>query len=131
VTKSGDDESTRIAAQMQRSLRDRAEIGGLSHDETTLVYSDAATLAGVIRSRKIAIVYFTPGLRGEIPAIASALSGINVLSVAAQADYVPKGAVLGFDLVSGKPKLAVNLPQAKRQDVAFRAEVLKLMRVYE
>ena len=131
VTKPGDDESTRIAAQMERSLRDRAEIGGLAHDETTVTYSDSAALAQVVRSRKIAIVYLTPGLRDEVGAIAKALAGVNVLSVGAHADYVPKGAVLGFDLVSGKPKLTVNLPQAKRQDVAFRAEVLKLMRVYE
>jgi hypothetical protein len=47
------------------------------------------------------------------------------------ADYVPAGIVLGFDLVSGRPKLVVNLSQARRQHVDFRAEVLKLMKVYE
>ena len=46
-------------------------------------------------------------------------------------DYVPGGIVLGFDVVSGRPKLLVHLTQAKRQNVALRAEALKLMRVFE
>jgi hypothetical protein len=44
---------------------------------------------------------------------------------------VPAGIVLGFDVVSGRPKLLVNLTQAKRQNVSLRAEALKLMKVYE
>ena len=44
---------------------------------------------------------------------------------------VPKGIVLSFDLVSGKPKIVVHLGQAKRQDVQFKAELLKLARVIE
>ena len=47
------------------------------------------------------------------------------------APHVPKGAVLGFDLVSGKPKLLVHLTQAKKQNAAFKAEALKLMKVFE
>jgi hypothetical protein len=39
--------------------------------------------------------------------------------------------VLGFDLVSGRPKLLVNLTQAKKQKVDLAAEILKLMKVYE
>jgi hypothetical protein len=66
-----------------------------------------------------------------IEGIRDALSGISVLSVGAVADYALRGAVLGFDLVSGKPKIVCNLTQAKKQDVAFKAEVLKLMRVIE
>ena len=37
----------------------------------------------------------------------------------------------GVDLVSGKPKIVIELAQAKRQDVAFKAELLKLARVIE
>jgi hypothetical protein len=33
--------------------------------------------------------------------------------------------------VSGRTKLVINLGQAKKQKVAFRAEVLKLMRIVE
>ena len=46
-------------------------------------------------------------------------------------DYVKEGIVLGFDVVSGRPKLLFNLPQARLQKVALTATVLKLMTVYE
>lgn len=131
VTRPGDADSARIAAQMELALKGRSDIGGLPHDEATAAYAGASTLGQTVRMRRISIVYLTPGLRDEIGAIARALEGVSVLSVASAAEYVPKGVVLGFDLVSGKPKLTVNLTQAKKQDVAFRAEVLKLMRVYE
>ena len=36
-----------------------------------------------------------------------------------------------FDLVSGRSKLLVNLTQARRQNIEFRAEILKLTKVYE
>jgi hypothetical protein len=131
VTKPGDADSTSVAAHMDRSLRAISEIGGLPHDETTTAYESPEALAKTIRSSRISIVYLTPGFRDDAEAIARALTGVNVLSVGALADYVPKGVVLGFDLVSGKPKMVIHLAQARRQEVAFRAEVLKLAKVLE
>ncbi|MFO0679471.1 MAG: YfiR family protein [Polyangiaceae bacterium] len=131
VTKSGDPDSTRAATHMQSALGALNQVGGLPHDEATVPFTSAAALAQVCRDRRIAIVYLTAGFGADIDAIRAALDGVSVLSIAAIADYVPKGVVLGFDLVSGKPKLLVQLAQAKRQDVAFKAEVLKLMKVYE
>jgi hypothetical protein len=53
------------------------------------------------------------------------------LTVAPDQELVRHGVVLGFELVSGKPKLFLNLPQANRQNVALSAEVMKLMTVYQ
>jgi hypothetical protein len=131
VTRSGDADSERTANQLTAALRDVKDIGGLPHDEATLAFSGAQALADAVRARRASIVYLTPGLTSEIEGIRDALSGISVLSVGAVADYALRGAVLGFDLVSGKPKIVCNLTQAKKQDVAFKAEVLKLMRVIE
>jgi len=39
--------------------------------------------------------------------------------------------VLGFELVSSKPRLLVHLSQARKQNVDFRAEVLKLVQIYQ
>jgi hypothetical protein len=131
LTRPGDAESVRTAAHMETALRGINDIGGLPHDETTIAYPGAKSLADTIRLRHYAIVYVGPALGGEIDAIRDALSGVSVLTVAATFEYVPRGVVLGFDVVSGKPKLVVNLAQAKRQEVVFKAEVLKLMRVIE
>jgi hypothetical protein len=127
----GDSDSKLTATDMKSALGSLPAVGGLSHDEEITSYVDAPTLAETCRARHIAIVYLTPGFSGEIPAIRDAVGSIKLLTVASLADYVPAGIVLGFDLVSGRPKLVVNLSQARRQHVDFRAEVLKLMRVYE
>jgi hypothetical protein len=131
LTRPGDAESVRTAAHMEAALQGIKDIGGVPHDEATIPYAGAKALADAIKARHVAIVYVAPALGGEIDAIKDALAGVSVLTVAAVADYVPRGIVLGFDVVSGKPKLVVNLGQAKKQDVVFKAEVLKLMRVIE
>ena len=127
----GDSDSRRAAADMRSALGSVPSVGGLSHDEEVASYVDAPTLGETCRARNIAIVYLTPGFSGEIPAIRDAVGSQKLLTVGSLADYVPAGIVLGFDLVSGRPKLVVNLSQARRQHVDVRAEVLKLMRVYE
>lgn len=126
-----DDGANRFAKSMESALGGVDRIGGLPHDETTTPYKDAKSLAETCKTKKIAIVYIAPGLSDEVAQIKTALDGVSVLSVAAVASEVPKGIVLGFDLVSGKPKIVVHLGQAKRQDVAFRAELLKLAKVHE
>lgn len=124
-------DSNRFAKNMESALGGVDKIGGLPHDETTAPFGGAKALAETCRSKHIAIVYFAPGLAEEVAGIRAALDGVNVLSVAADAAEVPKGIVLGFDLVSGKPKIVVHLGQAKRQDVSFKAELLKLAKVHE
>jgi hypothetical protein len=131
VVKPKDDAGSRFAKNMASALGGVADIGGLPHDETTVTYTGAPALADVCRSKHVAILYLAPGLGDEVPAIKAALEGVSVLSVAAVANEVPKGVVLGFDLVSGKPKIVVHLGQARRQDVSFRADLLKLARVLE
>jgi hypothetical protein len=116
---------------MAAALGRFSQISGLPHDETIVAYPGAADLARICHDRRIAIVYFGPGFRDDVGAIRTALSNVAVLSVAAIPDYVRDGIVLGFDVVSGRPKLLLNLPQAKQQKVALAASVLKLMTVFE
>lgn len=130
--KPSDDDSARLGAAMQKSLAGLATIAGLPHEEVALVAGDAGSIAAAAKARRAAIVYVSSGYSDEdAVAIARAFDGVDVLTVASVARYVPKGVVLGFDLVSGKPKLLVHLGQARRQNVAFGAEILKLMQVYE
>lgn len=126
----GDAESNRSALEMKGALARLPTVGSLAHEEQLVTFSNAVALADVVRSRKAAIVYFGPGFGKQISAIRSAFSTLNVLTIGAVADYVPAGIVLGFDIVSGKPKLLVNIAQAKKQQVSLPASVLKLMKVY-
>ncbi len=131
LSKPGNPDSARASAQMQTELGRIGQIGGRPHDEAIIAYSGGPALADACRAQHAAILFVTPGLADDIDTIRGALDGVDVLSASAVAEYVPKGVVLGFDLVSSKPKLLVNLTQAKKQRVDLAAEVLKLMRVYE
>jgi hypothetical protein len=132
LVKAGSEESTRVAATAAKALADEDTIAGLPHEQTTLSFAGATSLVQVCRARRVAIVYLATGFTDEdISALASALDGVDVLTASAVASAVPKGIVLGFDLVSGKPKLLVHLGQARKQNVKLGAEVLKLVKVYE
>lgn len=132
VLKEGNSESRQAATQLKRALADEKMIAGRPHRFEEVTYQDSFSLAKEIQRSEAHIVYLTPGFsNSEIRAIAQAFASIPVLSVGALASYVPAGAVLGIDLVSGKPKLVVNLPQAKKQEVKFDAGLLKLARVIE
>ena len=125
-----DSQSAHDAASLTSALKDTAKIGNLPHEEVNLTYSGAAALAAQVRARRATIVYFGSGFAEQIPAIRSEFSSLNVLTFGAVSDYVPAGIVLGVDLVSGRPKLSINLTQAQKQKVSFPAAVLNLMKVY-
>lgn len=131
VVKPGNASSAYVASQMEASLARIDEIAGLPHDEAVVAYPGAVELATLCRSRHAAIVFFGPGFGKDVEAIRAALTDVDILSATAVVDDVPKGIVLGFDVVSGRPKLLVHLTQARRQNVALRAEALKLMKVFE
>lgn len=131
LVKSGDPESSRAAAEMKSALSSIPAIGPLPHDEELAVFTDAPALVDLCRARKAAILYLAPGFSDQVDRLRESIGGLDLLSVGSLAEYVPNGIVLGFDIVSGRSKLLVNLTQARRQHIEFRAEILKLTKVYE
>jgi YfiR/HmsC-like len=131
VARASDSSSTRAAAQMQAAFQGLTDIGGLPHEEFIVPWQDGQSLTEACVRRKASIVFLAPALAGDIDAIVDCLKNLHVLTVAGTLTYVDRGAVLGFDLVSGKPKIVINLPMAKKQGLAFRASLLKLARVIE
>lgn len=130
VVRPGNARSNLSAAVLKSELAKIDRIGGLPHREFVAPFESPAALAARVRSEGAAIVYVTPGLEEHAPELRKALTGVDVLSVSAVSSAVAEGIVLGFELVSGKPKLLHNLTQAKLQKVSFKADVLKLMKVY-
>jgi hypothetical protein len=131
LTNGRDPESARFATRMQVALQAVAQIGGFPHDDRIAAFAGPIDLAQQCRARRIGVVFVGPGLGEQVGDIRDALDGLDVLSVAAVPEYVPQGVVLGFDVISGKPKLLVHLTRARRQHVELTADVLKLMRVFE
>lgn len=125
-----DSESAAAAQELKTALSRVPSVGDRPHDEQIVTFSNASALSELVKGRKSAIVYLAPGFDKELPAIRNAFSNVSVLTVGATPSYVEGGIVLGFDLVSGRPKLLVNLSQAKKQSIDFPASVLRLMKVF-
>jgi hypothetical protein len=130
VELAGNTESMSAALEMKAALARIPKVGDLPHEERIVAFGGAPALAELLHTQKAAIVYFGPGFDEQIPAIREALSSANVLSVGAVPGYVPAGIVVGFDLVSGRPKLLVHIAQARKQNVSFPGSVLSLMKVH-
>lgn len=82
------------------------------------------------RSEGANVVFLSPGMAGETLAIAKSLTGSGIMSFAAVEPYVPGGIVLGVAIIDGKPRISINLAQAKAQIIEFPASILKLAKVY-
>lgn len=130
VTRPGDADSERSAAQLAASLGRVARIADLPHRETVVGYAGGSELAARCKQLRAAIVHVSPQLAPVGDAIRTALDGVNVLTVAPSVELVRRAVVLGFDLVSSKPKLFFNAGLAKRQGIVLASEVLKLMTVF-
>jgi YfiR/HmsC-like len=131
LVRNGSVESQHFGSELKAAFGRMGTIAGLPHEEAFITWTNAAAFAEEVRRRQLFAVYLTPGLRGEVGAIARALEGAPVISVAALDSYVPGGAILGFELVSGRPRMVLNLAQTRKQGVAFRAQVMKLMRIVD
>jgi YfiR/HmsC-like len=131
LLKPGSAESTRFGVGLKAAFEGMSTIAGLPHDEVVLQWSNGNNLIDQARHYKLFSIYVTPGFDSEVPVIARALQGMQLVTVAASDDYVARGIVLGFELISGHPKMVFNLSQAKRQSVVFSSTVMKLMRVVE
>jgi hypothetical protein len=126
VEKPGDNDSVDVGTHFASALASIHKVGGTSVQVDVLAFTTAASLAERCRAQRISLVYLSTSLEADVAAIATALSGVDVMTVGATAAYAIKGTVVGFDLEEGKPKIVLNLARAKAQNVSFRAELLKL-----
>jgi hypothetical protein len=131
VGKPKDPTSMPFIRQMRQALGDIDTFGSYPHDEQIVEFASATALAERCRAERISIVYLGPGLHEDIDAIRNALEPLSILTVSASPEEVLRGVILGFDLVQGKPKLVIHLPQARKQHVNMQSDLLKLMRIVD
>lgn len=131
ITNSSDPDSVRAGSLLQAAFGAVDTISGLPHEEFVLPYKGGPALVEACIQRKAAIVFVSTGLNNAIEPMVKALETLGVLTIAGSLPYVQDGIVLGFDLVSGRPKVVINLPRARKQGLEFRAELLRLARVIQ
>jgi hypothetical protein len=124
-------DSERVSRQMMAALAAVPSLGGVKHHDELVPFSGVEKLTTAAREKKAAIVVFSPGFDVEAVALARAFEGWDGLTVTTTAVGVEKGFVLGFDLVSGKPRMLLQLTQARKQNTDFKADVVRIMKVYQ
>ncbi|WP_437898516.1 YfiR family protein [Sorangium sp. So ce124] len=130
LSRAGDADSASAALQMRRALNDIGKVRDKPIRVESAEYSSASELAAACRAHDINVVYISSGLGREVAAIRGALTDTGILSFAAVEPYVSQGAVLGVDVADGKPRMSINLAQARAQHIDFPAPILKLARIY-
>lgn len=129
--KAKDAESASVTSAVAKATSGLADIAGLRPDVSVSELGDAAKLAARCPAEHIAILYFGPGTEHDMTAIAQALANVDVLTVGGSGVHAERGAVVGFDVEEGRPRIVVNLRSARAQKVSLRPELLKLARVIE
>jgi hypothetical protein len=122
--------SVRAAALASAAIGQIASLGARRASVVTQTFSSPAALRSA--SREAAIVYLMPGFsRADVQAIAAAFADSKVLTVGASNADADNGAALGFELEGSKPRIIVNLRQARAQRLDFSAQFLRLARVIQ
>jgi hypothetical protein len=131
VHRKGDDDSAFEQASLVRTLREIPNIGGVPLQIDVAEFSDAEALAKRCRAERVAVLYLTRGLEVDTPRLAAALANADVLTVGTSARHAEMGAVVGFALEEARPRILINLPRARAQNVDFRSELLALARLIQ
>lgn len=129
VVDDADEDSVRVGAQLLNELSSRELLGNYPMAAVRLAFKGAQGLADDCKRLKAGVVYMTPGMRDSTLRVAAALSGLKVLTVGTMPEQANQGLVLGSAVRSGKPRVLVNLSQARQQEVDFRADFLRMAEV--
>ena len=129
VVDESNEDSVRIGAQLLSELGARETLGDHPLVAVRVPFKSAQSLSEECKHLKAGVVYITPGVREPIARLATTLLGLKVMTVGTMPEQVPQGLVLGSAVRSGKPRVLVNLSQARLQEVDFRADFLRLAEV--
>ena len=110
-------------------LTEIRDIGGVPIHVAATEFTDADALVRRCRTERIAVLYLTVGLEGDMLRLSAALANADVLTVGTTARHAENGAVVGFALEEARTRLVINLRRARAQNVDFKAEVLALARL--
>jgi hypothetical protein len=131
VYRKGDADSAFERNNLTGALAELHDIGGVPLHVDEAEFTDPEALAKRCRKERIAVLYLTVGLEADMPRLTAALANSDILTVGTTARHAENGAVVSFALEEARPKLIINLPRARAQNVDFRAELLALARLIQ
>lgn len=125
----GDAASEHAAAQLAAAFRTHGTLGDAPCMPRVVGFVSATALRLEADQSKAGIVMLAPGLEDQAVALGQAFTDWDGLTVSSTGGGVPAGLTLGFVLEQGRPRIQVNISQARRQGVDFRSELLRIVKV--
>ena len=129
VDRRGDADSLQTSAQLSAQLDRIRELGGKVVQHTRVSYESAEQLRRILDQRRPYLLYLSKGLNAGAKDLAGVLHGRALLTVQAGGRDLTPAAVLSFELESSKPRIVLNLKQARANKLDFTAQVLRVVRV--
>lgn len=131
IERRGDPESTHAAAQLTAQFDRIKALGGKNVSHARVSYESTEQIRKVVEQRRPYLIYLSKNLGGIAQQLAALFQGRALLTVSADASDTSHRAVLGFELESSKPRIVLNLKQARAQNLDFNAQVLRVVRVLQ
>lgn len=105
------------------------KINGIPFSVTKHAYADLAGLSAWADSAKPAVIFLSPGMKGETGSIHGLASTKKIMTAGPDGDFPAKGASLGFEVADGKPKIVINRDKSTEEGVDFSANLLSIAKV--
>lgn len=96
-----------------------------------LGYTSESNLQSMASNLGVAVFYVTPGNEGNLSPIVNVAKSESILTFGSRGEYVDHGLATGVELEEGKPRMVINLTNAKAQGANFKAEFLKIARLVQ
>ena len=122
-------DSVRTGALLLGELSSQESLGSYPFTTKRVAFESSQELMNDCKRLRAGIVYITPGIREPVAKLAAALAGLRVLTAGTMPDQAAQGMVFGTAVRSGRPRVLVNLTQARLQEVDFRADFLRMAEV--
>jgi hypothetical protein len=95
-------------------------------DYYTQTYSTPDKLESWIRSKKISVLYVTPGHDSHLDEILRICQKLKITTTTGVPGYVRKGVAVGIGARQSKPQILINLTSSRREGSEFDASLLRI-----
>ncbi len=131
VFKAADKGSTRWHEEMLRAFEalQPQTIQGLGFSVLAHPYKDEPGLSDFVNRKGVDVVYLTPGLEGELPAVRAVCRERKLTSIGAVRTAVEQGIAVAVVAKGDSPHLLVNLPAAQAVGMELNSKLLQLAEV--
>lgn len=115
----------RGAQTLVNAIRQTGKFGSFDTDPKLVSVADAKALKDAIASEKPQAIYLSPEVDAAgVAKVIEASSGSGAVTISTVSDHPKLGIMLGFSLIEARPRVLVNLKQARKENIEFKNALL-------